>query len=102
MSVSYDRVDCWEVRGCDGGFGVFDDDRLVSGPHVSRSVAIQAALDLPQPLPDKLVSHRVRADDTEHIEASDVLRRTAPHMVFIENERLFHAEADRRVGAATR
>jgi len=102
MSVSHDRIDGWEVRSCNGGFGVFDDSRLVSGPHVSRSGAIRAALDLPKPLPEKLVFHRLCVDDPGNIAASDVPRRTTPQTIFDENERQFHAEADGRVGATTR
>ncbi len=107
MSVSYDRIDNWEVRSCVDGFGVFDDDTMISGPHLSRSEAIRSALELPKPLPPKLEMHRHNGECPEaakvngfRAEAHQVDR--APTLIASDNERLLHAEADRRVGATAR
>ena len=107
MSVSYDRIDGWEVRGCVGGFGVFDDDLMISGPHSSRPEAIRAALELPKPLPPKLETHRRLAACPDEAKmngfrAQDNQSHRAPSLIASDNERLLHAEADRRLGAAAR
>lgn len=107
MSVSYDRIDNWEVRGCVGGFGVFDENTMISGPHLSRSEAIQAALDLPKPLPPKLEMHRRKAECPEAAGVNGFRAQAdeancAPTLIASDNERLLNAEADRRVGAAAR
>lgn len=107
MSVSYDRVDDWEVRACVGGFGVFDDDMMLSGPHVSRTEAIRAAFERPKPLPPKLELLRRPAERhdtfrTEGFCAQANAADRASTFIAIDNKRPLHAEADRRLGAATR
>ena len=107
MSVSYDRVDDWEVRGCDGGFGVFDHDTMLSGPHLSRTEAIRAALEQPRPLPRRLEGLRCSAERPDALKTDGFCAQAdaadrAPSLIASTNERLLHAEADRRLGAATR
>lgn len=51
MAESNDRINGWEVRRDERGYCVYDRHGMVSGPHLSKTDALRAALQLPVPLP---------------------------------------------------